>query len=61
MGVLVEGSPVHPGISMQAIWLELVLCMASQHHAIGLQSDSMVVMPAPVVRLPNLHLYTLRY
>ena len=46
---------------MQAIWLELVLCMASQHHAIGLQSDSMVVMPAPVVRLPNLHLYTLRY
>ncbi len=36
--------------------LELVLCMLSQHHAIGLQTDCMVTVLAPVVeaaRLPR--------
>ena len=29
------------------------------HHAIGLQTDCMVVVPAPVVRLPDSHVYAL--
>ena len=41
--------------------LDLMLCMPSQHHAIasGLQTDCMVVVPAPVVRLPDSHVYAL--
>ena len=37
--------------------LGLMLCMPSQHHAIGLQTDCMVVVPAPVVRIPDSHVY----
>ena len=37
--------------------LDLVLCMPSQHCAIGLQTDCMVVVPAPVMRLPDSHVY----
>ena len=37
--------------------LGLMLCMPSQHYAIGLQSDCMVVVPAPLVRLPDSHVY----
>ena len=33
--------------------------MPSQHRAIRLQTDCMVVVPAPVVRLPDSHLYAL--
>ena len=36
--------------------LELMFCMPSQHHAIGLQTGCMVTMPAPMVeaaRLPR--------
>ena len=33
--------------------LDFVLCMPSQHHASGLQTDCMVVVPAPMVRLPD--------
>ena len=38
-----------------------VHCLASlsQHHAIALQTDCMVVVPAPVVRLPDSHVYAL--
>ena len=36
-----------------------MLCMPSQHHAIGLQPDRMVVVPAPCVRLPDSHVCAL--
>ena len=38
-----------------------MLCMLSQHHdhAVGLQTDCMVVVLAPVVRLLDSHVYTL--
>ena len=36
---------------------DLMLCMPSQHHAIGLHTDCMVVVSAPVVRLPDSHVY----
>ena len=39
--------------------LDLMLCMPSQYHAIGLQTDGMVAVPAPVVRLPDSHVYAL--
>ena len=48
MGVFSEGTLVHPGLSMP---LCLLQCKLSQHHAIGLQTDCMVTVPAPVVRL----------
>ena len=35
----------------------MMLCMPSQHHAIGLQTDCMVLVPAPVVRLPDSHVH----
>ena len=37
----------------------LLQCKLSQHHAIGLQTDCMVVVPAPVVRLPDSYVYAL--
>ena len=49
MDVSSEGPLVHPGMSIYA--LDLMLCMPSQHHAIGLQTDCVVVVPAPVVSL----------
>ena len=33
--------------------------MPSQHHAIALQTDCMVLVLAPVVRLPDSHVYAL--
>ena len=36
--------------------LDLMLCMPSQHHAIGLQTDCMVLVPWPMLRLPDSHL-----
>ena len=46
-----------------ALRLEYVLCchayMLSQHCAIGLQTDCMVVLPAPVVRLLDSRVYAL--
>ena len=40
--------------------LECVLdCMLQKHRAIGLQTDCMMVVPAPVVRLPDSHVYAL--
>ena len=39
--------------------LDLTLCMPSQHHAVGLQADCMVVVPGRVVRLPDSHVYAL--
>ena len=37
--------------------LKLMLYMPSRHHAIGLQTNCVVVMPAPMVRLPDSHVY----
>jgi hypothetical protein len=37
----------------------MMLYMLSQHRAVGLQTDCMVVVPAPVVRLPDSHVYAL--
>ena len=34
-------------------------CTLSQHHAIGLQTDCMVTVLAPVVRLLDSHVYAL--
>ena len=39
--------------------LDCVYCMLQQHCAIGLQTDCMVAVPAPVVRLPDSHVYAL--
>ena len=39
--------------------LNCLYCMLQQHRAIGLQSDCMVVVPAPVVRLPDCYVYAL--
>ena len=39
--------------------LDVMLCMLSQNRAIGLQTDCMVIVPAPVVRLPDSHVYAL--
>ena len=39
--------------------LDLMLCMPIQHYAIGLQTDCMVIVPAPMVRLPDSHAYAL--
>ena len=39
--------------------LKMMLCMPSHHHAIGLQTDCMVVVSALMVRLPDSHVYTL--
>ena len=33
--------------------------MLQQHRAVGLQTDCMVAVPAPVVRLPDSHVYAL--
>ena len=38
---------------------DVMLYMLPQHHAIGLQTDCMVLVPAPVVRLPDSHVYAL--
>ena len=46
---------VHPGV----VCLDWMLCMPSQHDAIGLQTDCMVVVPGPVMRLPDSHVYAL--
>ena len=37
----------------------MMLYMLSQHRAIGLQIDCMVIVPAPVVRLPDSYVYAL--
>ena len=53
MGALGVGTPRLPRLEYA---LELVLYMLSQHHAIGLQTDCMVTVLAPVVeaaRLPR--------
>ena len=34
--------------------------MPAQHHAMGLQTDCMVVVLAPMVRLPDSYVYALR-
>ena len=39
--------------------LTVMLYMLSQNRAIGLQTDCMVIVPAPVVRLPDSHVYAL--
>ena len=39
--------------------MDLMLCMPSRHHAIGLQTDCMVTVLAPVVRLLDSHVYAL--
>ena len=39
--------------------LDVMLYMLSQHCAIGLQTDCMVVVPAPMVKLPKSHVYAL--
>ena len=35
--------------------LDMTQCTLSQHHAIGLQPDCMVIVLAPVVKLPDSH------
>ena len=52
---LSEGSLVHSGLSMFCV----MHYMLSQHCAIGLQTDCMVVLPAPVVRLLDSRVYAL--
>ena len=39
--------------------LDFMMYMPSQHHAIGLQTDCMLVVPGPLVRLPDSHVYAL--
>ena len=39
--------------------LDVMLYMLSQHHAIGLQNDCTAVVPTPMVRLPDTHVYAL--
>ena len=39
--------------------LDCLYCMLQQHRAVGLQTDCMVAVPAPVVRLPDSHVYAL--
>ena len=56
MGVPSEGSL---GTPRPEFALNVILYMLSQHRAIGLQTDCMVVVPAPVVRLPDSHVYAL--
>ena len=34
-------------------------CMVSRHHAVGLQTDCMVVVLVPMVRLIDPHVYTM--
>ena len=56
MGVPSESHQYSP----EYAW-DLMMCMPwpSQHHAIGLQTDCMVVVPPHVVRLPDSHVYAL--
>ena len=56
MGVFSEGTLVHPRLEYA---LCLLQCKLSQHHAIGLQTDCMVTVLAPVVRLLDSHVYAL--
>ena len=58
-GLMSLGQQGHTPCSQLEYALDLMLCMPSQHHAIGLQTDCMVVVPAPVVRLPDSHVYAL--
>ena len=53
---LSEGSLVHLGLSMLCAVMHYML---SQHCAIGLQTDCMVVLPAPVLRLLDSRVYAL--
>ena len=39
--------------------LDVILYMLPQHRAIGLQTDCMVLVPAPVWRLPDSHVCAL--
>ena len=39
--------------------LHSMLCIPSQHHATGLQTDCMVIVPGPMVRLPDSQVYAL--
>ena len=39
--------------------LDCLYCMLQQHCAIGLQTDCMMAVPAPVARLPDSHVYAL--
>ena len=41
------------------IQLEQHLAAVSCYHAIELQTECMVIVPAPVVRLPDSHMYAL--
>ena len=50
------GTPMHLGFSVSCL---LMPCMLQQHRAVGLQTDCMVAVPAPVVRLPDSHVYAL--
>ena len=53
---LSEGSLVHTGLSM---FCAVMHYMLSQHCAMWLQTDCMVVLPAPVVRLLDSCVYAL--
>ena len=39
--------------------LDCLYCMLQQHRAVGLQTDCMVAVPAPVVSLLDSHVYAL--
>ena len=58
MGVFIEGTRLHPGLINEYASC-LLHCKSSQHQAIGMQTDCMVIVPAPVVRLPDSHVYAL--
>jgi hypothetical protein len=58
-GPMSLGHQGHPPCSQLEDALDGMLCMPSRHHAIGLQDDCMVVVPASVVRPPDSHVYAL--
>ena len=56
MGVFSVGRLVHPELEYA---LCLLQCKSPHLDAIGMQIDCMVTVPAPLVRLPDSHMYAL--
>ena len=55
-----EAESCHAACTQAHVYgLEFMQCMVPQHRAIGLQTDCMVIVLAPVVRLPDSHVYSL--